>query len=528
MDTSSLSPEILRNVCEHMGRAELFSMALTSRGFLEPALDSLWRDLHSFIPFISCLPADLWNIRDNPGPFEGRTTQVLHPRRMATPKDMDRYLSFYAPRIRSLRPHLVGNEMTLSIEAFQAIRLATGGKDGVLSPLLTNFYWPSPDVARYSLGEEFTKLLSPYMSLFLGSMITTLHFPAPTDTPLHAGSLDQALRRYPRLRSLVIQGSGSGVDREFIERCITSFPWEDLEHVSVPFITNPIIRHLARLPRLRKLVIHDSAEDSPVTIVTLPEGASDAFFPALKSFKISGSLPALQALLHCIPPTNAITHIDCMPREDHLSISERQDIIKTITTRCNPSTLTRLILFQDGPDFDSIDNPLDVDLSQEIDISPIFRFRELRELKLWFEDPVRLTPADFAAIPKAFPNIKTLDFGSFMALNFIPPRINHTHLISLLQGCPSLISLKLLFDASGISGEVVPGAPFPLKYLEVNNSPIYSPSQVISFMKVNLPNVTMIYGSESYLEDRNHNPAIFTRRWDRVKDEWGAYRCPRL
>lgn len=35
-------------------------MALTSRMFLEPALDGLWFAIDSFEPIIDCLPEDLW------------------------------------------------------------------------------------------------------------------------------------------------------------------------------------------------------------------------------------------------------------------------------------------------------------------------------------------------------------------------------------------------------------------------------------------------------------------------------------
>jgi hypothetical protein len=44
----------------------MLSMALTSRVFLELALDRLWYQITSFKPLIACLPSDLWRIEERP------------------------------------------------------------------------------------------------------------------------------------------------------------------------------------------------------------------------------------------------------------------------------------------------------------------------------------------------------------------------------------------------------------------------------------------------------------------------------
>lgn len=64
------NPDILEEICEYLSyehetepeairssRKTLFSLALTSTAFLEPALDHLWRVLDSLFPLLKILPA---------------------------------------------------------------------------------------------------------------------------------------------------------------------------------------------------------------------------------------------------------------------------------------------------------------------------------------------------------------------------------------------------------------------------------------------------------------------------------------
>jgi hypothetical protein len=51
--------EVLRVVCGSLWRKDLLSVALTCRGFLEPALDELWYEIPALEPLVACLPPDL-------------------------------------------------------------------------------------------------------------------------------------------------------------------------------------------------------------------------------------------------------------------------------------------------------------------------------------------------------------------------------------------------------------------------------------------------------------------------------------
>ena len=55
--------EVLRVVCSSLRPEDLLSVALTCRGFLEPALDELWYEIPAFKPLLACLPPDLLEIK---------------------------------------------------------------------------------------------------------------------------------------------------------------------------------------------------------------------------------------------------------------------------------------------------------------------------------------------------------------------------------------------------------------------------------------------------------------------------------
>ncbi|KAF6761315.1 hypothetical protein DFP72DRAFT_880715 [Ephemerocybe angulata] len=519
MNYPPLAQEVIRNICLHMQDPALFAMAMTCQDFLEPALDTLWCELSSWKPLISCLSSakELWTIRQRqPSERNRGTIKVLYPRRVITLEDLSRYLTHYAPRIRSIR--LGYNTTALSIEAWQALHLATDGKYGVLSPLLTEFAWPSPKTIIAIMGEEAARQISPYISLFLGDSITTLSFGIPPPLPRHTGSLEEAVERYPRLRCLIIGSSSDegGLGGAFPERCITSNRLEYLEELTLPFVTTSMVRHLALLPHLKALNIRGQQKGFITPSQTVGSDLIHGSFPSLNSLFIHWTTASeFRNLLHYIPPTNVISKVRCFTGEP-ASLFEYQEAIDTISSHCNPLTLETLVFehMDVNYGFSRADEPLELDITQELNISSLFHFRNLQILTLGLDVNIHVTSVEIAAIPAAFPKIKVLDlWADVPKLTFHPPRIDHTHFVAILQGCPALVKLALVFDTSRMSGAIVPGAPFPLKFLEVGKSPIYSPATVISFLKANIPDLYMVRGCL-------HPQSITARRWEEVCRRW--------
>ncbi|KAJ3544809.1 hypothetical protein NMY22_g2646 [Coprinellus aureogranulatus] len=166
--------EVVVNICDELDEGSALSIALTRKAFLEPALDSLWRHLTSFAPLVACLP------RDSLKEVEIKTdrgSRMMCLQRTITASDLQRYLNYYARRIRSFRPHPQPNMTWLSVEALQAIQLATDWQPGVLSPLLKACQMTPPGTrTSWYLNPDFANKLAPCMALFIGSGLKCLEF----------------------------------------------------------------------------------------------------------------------------------------------------------------------------------------------------------------------------------------------------------------------------------------------------------------------------------------------------------------
>ena len=61
-----LIPEIARLICSELrnvgARKSLAALAQTCLAISEPALDSLWYEIHDIIPLVKCMPPDLWRL----------------------------------------------------------------------------------------------------------------------------------------------------------------------------------------------------------------------------------------------------------------------------------------------------------------------------------------------------------------------------------------------------------------------------------------------------------------------------------
>ena len=62
MDHCLRIPEVVDYICLALSGRNALSMGLAHKTFLEPALDSLWRQINSFKPLMSCLPSDLLSV----------------------------------------------------------------------------------------------------------------------------------------------------------------------------------------------------------------------------------------------------------------------------------------------------------------------------------------------------------------------------------------------------------------------------------------------------------------------------------
>ncbi|KAF6753330.1 hypothetical protein DFP72DRAFT_902766 [Ephemerocybe angulata] len=538
MNRCLLIHEILCAICDNLEDSELVSAALTTKAFLEPALNSLWRELDSFRPIVSCLPPmdDIWVVKEGPSSFTGgQPTQILYPRRIIVPKDLERYISFYARRVRfyDLRG-LYDDDMYLSIEALQALQFATDGKHGALAPFIQSFSWPSPLSFKTVLGEDSARLLSSYMPLFLGDSMTSLVLDATPQIPAHARSLELAFDRYPRLKGLtILRGPHVQMDTHFIEGSLVSRAWEFLQTLQLPFVSVAIMQHLANLPSLASLSLHDFRRmdnfDFPYCTPQemedrLKEKPFGKVFTSLKSLSVTGTtVERVIGVLQCIPPRdNIIEKVRCYCRfGSDPSFPLEQQLINVAAMHCNPLTLSHLIL-SDLYHRRSMEvgGLLEMDLDEELDISSLFKFINIQQLALRLHNPISVTPNEISQITISFPGITKLELCGDHP-SFHPPQINHSHFLILLRGCPSLKDLALVFDLSRVREEKAPVVPIAnaLKILNVGDSPIYSPTKVVSFLKAHTPHLMSLQSAC----DSESIPKIFSRRWQVAEEMWQVF-----
>lgn len=412
----------------------------------------------------------------------------------------------------------------LSEEALHALSLATKAQPGALSPLLKKFEWPSVLTVKRSLGESFSRSLSPHMSLFLGDSITDIHIHSDSMSPppLHLAAIRAAIERLrPRLKSIAIlekfDVDWTHMPTSLAEQHLIPYAWDSLKSLAISIASTKLLRRLAILPRLASLAVgavqRDLEERPPIP---------DAF-PALISLTgVSIMLSDMEYILRLLPSANELQSLEWMT---YLSTTpaDRQDSLKVIRRHCNPSTLSTVKLIEKIVWDGASEEPIDVDVSQTIDLSPLYPFHQLQSLGLSLESPVRITSEGVTKLTGAWPRLEHLDLCSKFVTSCIP-RIDHTHIVALASNLPLLQSLGVRFDATGVAGSETTANPSTsqLRNLWVGASPICSPSRVAAFINSHFPHLQDL--SISY-NDRPSRPAeqsMLDTRWQAAYNAWVA------
>ncbi|TEB32527.1 hypothetical protein FA13DRAFT_1709066 [Coprinellus micaceus] len=182
-------PEILRYVCDELDTESCLSAALTSRTFLEPALDWLWYHVDSMRPLICCLPVGvgIFKLHNEPAP------EYEH---------------------------------------------------GALAPLLQKVVWFPPTWTDVKSRAS----LSAFVCLFVGKHIESFEFRAHAQgqEALYNASLQSNIKRISKqLKSLTIEGL---YEAPLIHPYLLPFPWDTLEVLKISTYSSTLVQHLATLP----------------------------------------------------------------------------------------------------------------------------------------------------------------------------------------------------------------------------------------------------------------------------------------
>ncbi|KAJ3500852.1 hypothetical protein NMY22_g19122 [Coprinellus aureogranulatus] len=512
--------EVVSTVYAFLQPKHALDLALTCRTLLEPGLDEIWRDIQSFDPLIACMPEDLWREEFAPDEHEQLGCKVLFLRRELKREDLDDYLTRYAKRVRFFSLHLKGGSRVLSGEALHALALVMDFRPGVFAPLLKQFGWPCDLDLQYFFGESVSRSLPPHMPLFLGEKTTRIHITLRTSSsPLYLTTVRAALDRLrPGLKTLDILESSAMSSTtsvpSFTDQYIVPYTWDNLESLSVTALSDNLLRHLVSLPGLRILkaakLLRPGTNATPV----------NNGFPALGSLQVGSDVFSdMECILRLLPSSNELKSLQ-WSTFNCTTLSDRRGALQLVQRFCNPLKLSSLTLGEGISCDEPAEEPVDMDLDQDIDLSPLLGFSKLQNLALTLDAPVFIAPGDVAKLATAWPNLQHLNLCSSLYTSYIP-RINHIDVVALASSLPLLQTLGLRFDATEVNGNEPQAHPsLRLRTLSVGASPICSPSRVAAFIDRQFPN---LHHLGIYYSDRPSNPAehsMLDTRWQAAYDAW--------
>ncbi|KAJ3534016.1 hypothetical protein NMY22_g7097 [Coprinellus aureogranulatus] len=510
MDQCLRIPELVRSVCDGLGKASSLSVALTCRAFLDPGLDRIWQNIESLQPLISCLPADIW---------KGEGDKLLSLRRDLAPDDLRRYLTVYAHRIQSFSLYSNNTKGSLSAMVFQSLQMATDYLPGALSPRLRSLSW-TPAQHHRNEQDHPVDAFDAYVSLFAGKSVESLELLDSIDDPAYRGSLSATARRLPHLKKLRVYSQTT--DLAFASWLVTSFSWGSLQEVDLDCASAEMLATLANIPGLHTLRIMDLEGETlaPMAGTSPAQPAALSDFASLRVLDImSWELISIKALLQAVSPTNGIERVVsiCSAPTD---ISDCQETISSIESYCNPHTLLSIEVVDTRSHNWKAEVRLDMypDCCEaDLDISGLSKFTNLQELVVRWQKSVQLSPRETALIPTWWPHIQHLDICQQYPSLGRMPAIDHTHLLDLVRGCPLLRYLGLRFDTTQIPGKHQdPVEIFRLEVLRVGESPIVSPSRVAAFLKRHFPRLEKLdFDYETVMQ---RETTILDKRWAAVAE----------
>ncbi|KAF6751689.1 hypothetical protein DFP72DRAFT_906850 [Ephemerocybe angulata] len=508
------APEILHLICNELpnsnldDRQRLLAVALSCRALLEPGLDRLWHTIRSFQPLMTMLPLDLFKLEKKPNLGTSGFYLLVNLRREIVPSDLDRYLTYYAPRIREVDIALLKG--TFSPEFWQGLQLATGWRHGALSPSAWKVVWTLTAPFQSLLSQDILDQTFAYFSLFLGPKSTCVTFGFKSEVPLQAASIRNAPSIPTALKELSLQdASPIASELSFLTSSIQSSSWRDLEGLTILNLPPNAISHLSTLPHLSRLEIGELHDTRPVRSYTQADitnrpghlsTMSTGVFRSLKYLKLSSAVSAnFEGFLQHLPPNNQLHTLKCILGVAPSSARVKA-ILATIHLHCNPKHFRELVI-KGSPGTAANKERLDTYWDIGIDLNPLLIFTQLETLSLNLLLGVNLNPADINQIVARFPRLVKLNVDTD-AFDSRIPQIDHTHVLQLIYKLRHLRKLGLRFNATAIPEypandpalanlTTAKHLPSQLVTLWVGDSPIYSPPSVARFFKMHCPNLRM-------------------------------------
>ncbi|KAJ7484215.1 hypothetical protein FB451DRAFT_1083577 [Mycena latifolia] len=503
--------EVIRLICNQLGgsprgRAALGHLAVTCRSFLDPSLDSLWRQQSSLRPLLGCLP-NFWE--DTPSGFVRHTNSTC----LATATDWDRVF-FYARRIKKFTAfgYTTSEGISWEILAF----ISTSLPADLLLPNVEHLSW-SP---RYTDRESSV----PYLRLFLGPKLTRIVLQLDGSATC-LSLLPRIAAKCPALTDIRVSYMGSlDATREHRARAASAMirSLTDIQTIAIGGIDTAGCQHLATMPNLTSLCIDmfdeplfDNLQPPPhpmfASLETLDIHASEIDF--LTNFIISGISDASLDTLYVSAELPAL--------ED-----QSRGLFTAIKKYCSPEFLASINVNLGDCTGDVLANP-DAYTVLPATLAPLLDFVNLVKVTLSVPFGLVLNDAFVVGMAEAWPYIKELFLSRPYMMNepTPPSEVTISALSSFASHCPDLRSLGIPLSANLPASSGVPRiTQATLTTLYVFDSPINigTPFVVAAFLSATFPGLSYISTSrEGYFLSPEHDPAPQDaephKRWKEVE-----------
>ncbi|KAJ7168877.1 hypothetical protein C8R46DRAFT_1350371 [Mycena filopes] len=474
-------PEIVALICELAPaaspgtsyRSSLAALAQSHSSFQEPALDVLWREMHSVVPLLKCFPADLWEVSD---------LHIFNFIRVIRPDDWTRVWS-YASRIRDI--DFNNESLLLSSSLADSLHLALCGRQ--LLPKLERMSW---DLGGFPY-RHFTAFLGPVAT----KVIVTI-----TSAPSYMARLTTLATRVPPLTELTILGWGRGRSELETFETVLIKHLHHLQILSMPVFQAATLQHLATLKDLRSLSLatRTMAPDSEPVLV--PSAFRSLRHLALDAQSIPWATHIISMLRNHILSELSLKFTVYEFAEAYTALN------KLICQHCAPLALTSFsaTYHEAGiPTSMSSSYTLSADL-----LTPLYECRNLRTVVIR-ASRISLTDADVGELAACWPRIEHLDVYSGLRANDDQLRPTLSALALLADRCPYLGYLGLDLDARVVPPRTDVPPHLNLKKINVHMGVIESSSRVAAYIGGLFPALEAVEGQRD-------NPMLRYQRWMRM------------
>ncbi|KAF7355847.1 hypothetical protein MVEN_00913200 [Mycena venus] len=502
MHCSLCIPEIVSLIfCETLNGAEqslnhlnrdsaqtLAGLARTCKAFRDPALDLLWKSQCTVMNVLNCMPGDIWEVLDDTDAEEVRL------KRAVLPTDWERPL-IYSHRVRHFQYQL-SYSYPDSAAFYEMLRMCLPPEP--LFPNIESLLWETSDAA-----------LLPHFRLFIGPRLTSLTV-STFQSASHLSLLPTLATQCPLLQEVCILTSdglpGHCEAVSFFVKQLTH-----LESLEVPCLDSVALDHLAKLPVLDLVHLHDQTPLSPVLELASQTEVPSSCDIDMLTLTVTDARAATDVLarLHASPICSLVIQF---PK--NTSADAVQEIYNGVAANCNHASLHTLsIALPPAGTTDTAADPEQIAL-HAVPGTHLF--------PTFLAHNAHVTAAEIA---RAWPRITSLDLAGSAFLH-VPPRTTLRALLSFAQLCPHLWRLSLPINAHSVpkwrkaqtAAEARP-TQRRLRSLHVGESPVGTPLDVAAYLSSIFPRLEWVSAGKENTRDEPVRTEVLAaqRKWKAVE-----------